>query len=80
MIKWCLNIIKQLVAKEELAKLERYQVLTRVYHQWLMEFPEIELTLNNIQASVNSKNFNGDKVQTYLNVSTLREEIRKMKK
>lgn len=79
MINWILNAVKQAVAKKELEKLYRYEMLTRQYHQWLVEFPDVRLILDNLQVAVHGKDFHGEIIHYLISVDELRSIIR-MKK
>lgn len=79
MINWILNAVKQTVAKKELEKLHRYEILTRQYRQWLAEFPDIRLILDNMQVAVHGKDFSGEIMHYLISVDELRSIIR-MKK
>lgn len=79
-----LNWIKWKLCGKELEELHRYRIKVQEYRQWLGEFREIALTLDNLDAVVKGEvsvyTQYTDGVKGPYTINALREYIRKLKR
>lgn len=79
-----LNWLKWKLCGKELEELHRYRIKVQEYRQWLGEFHEIALTLDNLDTEVKGKvsiyTQHIDGIKGPYTINALREYIRKLKR
>lgn len=79
-----INWLKWKLCGKELEELHRYRIKIQEYHQWLCEFPEIKITLENLQIEVKGQEslftMYYESSKGPWTIQGLRECLRKMRK